>query len=37
MHLSVIFQLREIYMSFPKVFSLASNAVVLDSTLGLEP
>ena len=37
MHLSLIFELREIYMSFPKVSSLASNAVVLNSTLGLEP
>ena len=36
MHLSLIFELREIYMSFPNIFSLASNAVVLDSTLGLE-
>ena len=38
--MSLIFELREIYLSFPKVLGLASASVlraILDNTLGLEP
>ena len=40
MHMSLIFELRATYLSFPKVLGLASASVlcaILDSTLGLEP
>ena len=40
MHTSLIFELRVIYLSLPKVLGLASASVlcaILDSTLGLEP